>query len=435
MTMFRSCPASSKPVLAFLMILAGTTCATGAVIEVQPDGSINDALALAVAGDTVLVSEGTYHEQNLLLADGVILQGAPGAPGDVVVVTDGSESALVVEQGAGTTTRVEGITFTRGPGNPLDVLSRGGGVLCLGASPIFQDCRFENLKAAYGGAVFCGEGAQPLFISCVFRDNRAEAVGGALAAVSSGAPRLEHCLVVHNSAQQAGGAFNLARGVQLELEDCTVAGNSGSATALSCWSNARALATRCIISDAGVWLGDDSGLTLAHCSDMHETGGLVPLDPSSTQNIALDPLFCASLAGDHQYDLADASPCTPEASPGCGGMGSRPTGCGTSSVDDPPLPDDLLPQVSGLRDAYPNPFNPSTTIRYDLALDGQISLAVYDVAGRLVRELVREHRAAGSHQEVWLGRDARGQVVAAGVYFVHLKTLDGVDTRRITLVK
>ncbi len=417
--------------------LATADLATAGVLPVQPGESIGDALWAASAGDTVLLGAGIYQEQGLYLKDGVVLRSATGLPALVKIATDGSQSILAVAPLAGSSTRVEGITFTSTAQSPdeRDLVRRGGAVLCQDAWPVFADCRFEYLRAVHGGAVFCGEGAGPTFISCVFRHNRAAAVGGALTAFRYSNPTLQDCLVVDNAAGHLGGAFNLARNVELTLQNCTVAANGSEGPALSCWADAFVTATGCIISDAGVWSGDYSGLIAAHCSDIHSTDGPVALAPQASGNLALDPLFCGNMAGDHKYDLAEASPCTPEASPGCGGMGSRPVGCGLSSIDDPPSSQPTIPLQTRLRETYPNPFNPSTTIKYGLADEGPVSLTVYNLAGRLVRVLVQESLAAGQHQAVWRGRDAQGRVVAAGVYFVRLKAAGVVDTRRITLVK
>jgi flagellar hook assembly protein FlgD len=64
-----------------------------------------------------------------------------------------------------------------------------------------------------------------------------------------------------------------------------------------------------------------------------------------------------------------------------------------------------------------------------------VDLAVFDVAGRLVKRLVSESMPAGHHDAVWEGRDSGGRQAAAGVYFFRLKTNDVVDTKRMTLVK
>jgi hypothetical protein len=66
--------------------------------------------------------------------------------------------------------------------------------------------------------------------------------------------------------------------------------------------------------------------------------------------------------------------------------------------------------------SYPNPFNPSTTISYQLAKDAAVRLEIYDIMGRKVRSLVDENRSAGYHRVVWNGRDETGKEVASGVY-------------------
>jgi hypothetical protein len=83
----------------------------------------------------------------------------------------------------------------------------------------------------------------------------------------------------------------------------------------------------------------------------------------------------------------------------------------------------------------PNPFNPRTTIRYELTAPGVVELDVVDLAGRRVCSLVADVRSAGEHAAVWDGRDAGGRTCAAGAYFVRLRAPGGTDTRKITLVK
>ncbi|OQB42787.1 MAG: WD domain, G-beta repeat [Candidatus Latescibacteria bacterium ADurb.Bin168] len=89
----------------------------------------------------------------------------------------------------------------------------------------------------------------------------------------------------------------------------------------------------------------------------------------------------------------------------------------------------------------PNPFNPSTTIRFTLTEAGHVTLAVYDVNGRLVRTLVGPTASAaqtfpsGPHEVVWDGRDSNGREVASGVYLVRLIAPEGMLTRRMVLAR
>jgi hypothetical protein len=93
------------------------------------------------------------------------------------------------------------------------------------------------------------------------------------------------------------------------------------------------------------------------------------------------------------------------------------------------------PREFALRPNYPNPFNPATTIRYDLAARARVELRVYDVRGALVRTLVDEERAAGGYSIEWDGRDDRGVSVSSGVYFYKITAGSFSDVRKMTLVK
>ena len=99
-----------------------------------------------------------------------------------------------------------------------------------------------------------------------------------------------------------------------------------------------------------------------------------------------------------------------------------------------PVPD-LAPAVSTLLPNYPNPFNPSTTLRFGIGRSGHVRLGVYGLDGRLIRTVVDEVLAAGSYGPSWDGCDETGRQVASGVYFVRMVAPDKTESRRITLVK
>lgn len=88
----------------------------------------------------------------------------------------------------------------------------------------------------------------------------------------------------------------------------------------------------------------------------------------------------------------------------------------------------LLPNV-------PNPFNPSTSIKYALPDDSHIRLSVYDISGRLIQVLKDTAMPAGEHSVRWDGRDHQGQAQASGVYFVRLNAGGKTGLRKITLVQ
>jgi hypothetical protein len=85
---------------------------------------------------------------------------------------------------------------------------------------------------------------------------------------------------------------------------------------------------------------------------------------------------------------------------------------------------------------YPNPFNPETTLSFTLPEAGKASMAVYNLRGQLVRNLIQASElAAGNHSCVWDGRDEDGASVASGVYLYRLAFVDGSLTRKMLLAK
>jgi hypothetical protein len=83
----------------------------------------------------------------------------------------------------------------------------------------------------------------------------------------------------------------------------------------------------------------------------------------------------------------------------------------------------------------PNPFNPSTMIRYVIDEDATIRLLVFDVKGNMVRKLVDQLEQAGEHVVVWDGRDTTGRPLASGLYFYRLESDSFAEVRKMTLLK
>ena len=96
--------------------------------------------------------------------------------------------------------------------------------------------------------------------------------------------------------------------------------------------------------------------------------------------------------------------------------------------------DEVLPNTVSLHDAYPNPFNPSTTISYNVPSSMHVNLSIYDIRGRLVTELVNGHHEAKGisdpYKAVW-----NADMQASGVYFVRLTAGATVENQKIMLIK
>ncbi len=101
------------------------------------------------------------------------------------------------------------------------------------------------------------------------------------------------------------------------------------------------------------------------------------------------------------------------------------------SNDDPGVPA-LVTELSG---NYPNPFNPSTTISFSVKEALPVSIGIYNLKGQLVRTLVNEDKAAGSHSVSWDGRDNNGSPVSSGVYFYKMHAGKYSSTKKMILMK
>lgn len=106
---------------------------------------------------------------------------------------------------------------------------------------------------------------------------------------------------------------------------------------------------------------------------------------------------------------------------------------GLTGVDDDEDPS--LPKMFALRNNYPNPFNPSTKIGFDLPRSCDVSIDIYNILGQRVKTLVSGHLKAGSHLVTWDGRNEAGTQASSGVYFYRIVAGEFVATRRMLLLK
>ena len=99
---------------------------------------------------------------------------------------------------------------------------------------------------------------------------------------------------------------------------------------------------------------------------------------------------------------------------------------------------DNQPQLAGnykLNQNYPNPFNPTTNISYFIPKNGQVTLEIFDIAGRNVRTLVSEFQNADNYEVTWNAKNKEGQFVPSGVYFYSLRSNSFTSTRKMVYVK
>lgn len=94
-----------------------------------------------------------------------------------------------------------------------------------------------------------------------------------------------------------------------------------------------------------------------------------------------------------------------------------------------------IPKAFKLMDNYPNPFNPVTTIQYELPLTSMVQLVIYNVRGEEIIRLIDGNQTAGVHSVVWNGRDSNGITVSNGIYFYKLMAGNSAETRKMVFLK
>ncbi len=325
----------------------------------------------------------------------------------------------------------------------------GGGVSCSGTAT-FEDCLFEGnyqgheLPGGYnwdaGAGMACLGGAVTLR-DCIFRGNAARDGGGGMA-LYGGSPLLENVLFDNCDSSSGGGALLLMetwgtlRGVTITnsgLLDGLDEENTPSA--IICFGGAPILEQVLVAHNevgVGIWTDAASDPQLS-CNDFFANpdgnyGGAM-VDPTGTDgNISQDPLFCDAAGED--YSLDAESPCLPQNN-ACGLLiGAVGWGCGTTAVDE------VLPVKHGLAQNHPNPFNPSTEIRFELAEASRVTVRIIDTGGRFLRTLLEEAQLSpGEIRVSWDGRDDAGRPLPSGVYFYEIEAGAFRATRKMTLLK
>ncbi len=96
---------------------------------------------------------------------------------------------------------------------------------------------------------------------------------------------------------------------------------------------------------------------------------------------------------------------------------------------------ETFPQGFVLEQNFPNPFNPSTTLRYELPEDGLVNVTIYDMMGRQVSTLVSNHQTAGYKSIQWNATNDFGKPVSAGVYLYQIQAGEFVQTKKMVLLK
>ncbi len=97
--------------------------------------------------------------------------------------------------------------------------------------------------------------------------------------------------------------------------------------------------------------------------------------------------------------------------------------------------DEITSNEFQLYSNYPNPFNPSTNIKYSLPVASNVKVEIFNMLGQLINILVNQHQQAGIYNTIWYGNDLNGSQVSTGVYIYKITTDNFVSAKKMVLIK
>jgi hypothetical protein len=107
----------------------------------------------------------------------------------------------------------------------------------------------------------------------------------------------------------------------------------------------------------------------------------------------------------------------------------------TSGCEQVSIIDETSPVSYYLYNAYPNPFNPTTQIKYDLPEDALVSITIYDIMGRSIKSLVNSNQSAGYRSIQWNATNNLGEPVSAGMYIYMIQAGEFRKVKKMVLLK
>lgn len=307
----------------------------------------------------------------------------------------------------------------------------GAGVDCWNqASPQVEDCTFRlNTASETGGGLTCGGHSDPVVVNCHFIDNSALR-GGAVFCWNYADPVLRHLTITGNSAVHYGGGICMVGGSSPAIEFCLIQDNtSWKGGGIDCYaSSSPTIMYSHILSNSALQAGDgiycDGGATPVIYRNNFEDNG------EALHNADLS----LSVDADSNWWGDDTGPYHPTLNPG--GLGDSVSdsvdfipwlGSPVTAVQEGELTSrDYRLRISN----FPNPFNPSTTISFQLPERSFVNLSAYNVLGQLVETLVNEEMSPGHHAVPWHAGD-----FSSGVYNYRITAGEYSATGKCLLLK
>ncbi len=298
----------------------------------------------------------------------------------------------------------------------------GGAISIVGVNKLaIASCEFSYNRADYGAAIYVGYGSSPVIAGSLFHHNTAVWNGSVLYNVYA-YPKLINNTIVQN--------------------DCLAPSEFYLCGALENF-NGKMVVINNIIRDN--FANHYSGAQMVESKDYYTLANNIENYEGNITNLDVDPAFIGQ--GMNPYQLTNSSACRDlglEVTLSSALSATDITGnerlcgvaidigaheyCGEISAAVPLYPNLVL-------GCAPNPFNPRTQIRFELPVSGDVKLAIYDLQGHLVCDLVDSWKSKGRHEVPWNGRDHSNRALASGTYLYRLQTEHGAVSRTMALVR
>ena len=356
----------------------------------------------------------------------------------------------------------------------------GGGIRCEGSSPSLVNVTItDNSADVFGGGIYCCDYSDPSLVNVTITGNSAGYGGGGICCFFVSSPVLENVTIANNSVNISGGGIYCYYYSNPSLVNVTITSNSAEdgSGGIFCQANSSpSLINSIMWNDTPEEIyfsevNDPNSITIAYSDIQGGEAGIITNNNGIVYwlegNIYTDPLFVNPDDGD--FHLQDTSPCIGagideieingtwyyaplfdiEGNPRPDPSGSMPDmGAYENPLGEPQV--GIIENcILNIEDCnlfnFPNPFNPSTTIMFELntEITEDTELVIYNVKGQKIRqysifpEQSQAPYGAGNNQSsiVWDGSDENNQPVSSGIYFYKLKAGKFSRTRKMILLK
>ena len=343
-----------------------------------------------------------------------------------------------------------------GNSNWVGQISAGGGIYVWESDLIISENKFaNNTSDRHGGAIHL-ERSTSLIVNNIITGNSSGFIGGGICCYVASSGNIVNNLINNNTASIGGGIY--LNEVPFQIVNNTICFNSATdGGGIMCINNALMDVVNTILWDntAG---GSGNQIFLSSChADFHycdiqegEVGFYIGDDVTYTyeNNLETDPLFLNT--GEHPYSLSPGSECINAGIPDTSGLNLPENDlAGNSRIigDRIDIGGYEWQEVVGVRDKaqlpkklslsqnYPNPFKGVTRICYKLPDQSNVSLVIYDMFGKVVRQLVNATQDAGYKSVQWDATDNTGRTVGAGTYIYQIQVGEYVQTKRMVILK